>query len=65
MTKPDPAMYRLFLETYHLAAEDCAFVDDTPENVEAARGIGLMGIEFTSHKQLIARLLELGVRLPA
>ena len=65
MTKPDPAMYRLFLETFHLAAEDCAFVDDTPENVEAACGIGLMGIEFTSHKQLIARLNELGVRLPA
>ena len=36
-TKPDPAMYRQFLAEFGLDAGDCVFVDDTPENVVAAR----------------------------
>ena len=28
IAKPDPAIFRYFLETYHLAVEDILFVDD-------------------------------------
>ena len=58
-TKPDPEMYRMFLEEYGLSAEDCIFVDDTPENVTAAEGLGFTGIVFTDLKDLITKLKEL------
>ncbi|MDO4400174.1 MAG: HAD family phosphatase [Coriobacteriia bacterium] len=62
-TKPDPAMYRQFLEEYQLDAGECVFVDDTPANVEAARALGFAGVDFVSYDDLIARLAELGVEL--
>ncbi len=52
MTKPDPGMYRLFLKEYGLKAEECLFVDDTEENVAAARALGFEGIVFRSFGQL-------------
>ena len=62
-TKPDPAMYRQFLEELELDAAECAFVDDTPANVAAARKLGFTGIEFQSYDGLIAELSELGVEM--
>ena len=61
LTKPDPRMYRRFLDEYALAAQNCVFIDDTPENVEAAREIGFTGIIFRSLEQLLAELKALGV----
>lgn len=63
MTKPDAAMYQRFLNEYSLKAEECVFVDDTAENVEAAKRIGLEGIVFTSYDELISELQRLGVRI--
>lgn len=62
-TKPDPAMYQHFLAECGLEAGECVFVDDTPENVVAARQHGFAGIEFTSYDDLLAKLAELGVEL--
>ena len=62
-TKPDPEMYRLFLEKYALRAEDCVFIDDTEENVRIAQDLGFAGIVFRSREDLLARLAELGVRV--
>ncbi|MCR5304545.1 MAG: HAD family phosphatase [Lachnospiraceae bacterium] len=45
-TKPDPLMYREFLDLYRLDPGECIFVDDTPENVEAAMALGFNGIIF-------------------
>ena len=61
MTKPDPAMYAHFLEVCGLDADACVFVDDTPENVEAARALGFHGIVFVSPEDLLEKLLALGV----
>lgn len=62
-TKPDPTMYRQFLDELDLAAEECVFVDDTPANVAAARELGFAGIEFQSYDGLIAALADLGVHM--
>ena len=51
-TKPAPGMYRLFLDRFHLASEDCVFVDDTAENVEAAKALGFRGIVFRGFEEL-------------
>ena len=61
MTKPDPKMYQMFLEEYALRAEECVFIDDTAENVEAARQIGFKGIVFTSYEELQTELEKLGI----
>ncbi len=60
-TKPDPEMYRLFLAKFGLAAEECVFVDDTPENVGAAEALGFQGIVFVSPEDLESKLKDLGV----
>lgn len=61
MTKPDPRMFRCFLEQYGLRAEKCAFVDDTEENVEAAKALGFAGVPFTSFDQLRDAFGRLGI----
>lgn len=61
-TKPDPEMYRLFLEEYGLQAENCIFVDDTAGNVDAAKQIGFKGIVFSTYEGLIKDLEQLGIR---
>ncbi len=61
MTKPDPRMFRCFLERYGLRPEECAFIDDTAENVEAAEALGFAGIQFDSYDQLIEALGNLGI----
>jgi FMN phosphatase YigB (HAD superfamily) len=39
--KPDPAFFTSALERFGLEAARCAFLDDRPENVEAARSVGI------------------------
>ena len=55
-TKPDPRIYQILLERYHLRAQDCIFTDDNPNNIEVACRLGLL---FTTPKQL---QLELHLR---
>jgi 2-haloacid dehalogenase len=45
--KPDPAIYRLALTRFCLAAGDGIFVDDRRENVDAAKANGFVGHYFT------------------
>jgi len=50
--KPDGHVYRSICRRYGHAPENCAFVDDKAENVEAAAEIGLSAHHFTSAKAL-------------
>lgn len=56
MIKPDPNIYRTLLDTYDLEEEECVFIDDRKENVEAAKKLGLHGIRFESFEQASAQL---------
>ena len=49
MMKPDLRIYRLLLEKYDLKAEECIFIDDRMENVEAAIKCGMEAIHFTDY----------------
>jgi 2-haloacid dehalogenase len=46
LVKPDPRLFRVLLDRYGLKAEECTFVDDNPDNVAAARALGMEGIVF-------------------
>lgn len=56
MIKPDPAIYQLTLERIGSKAEDCLFIDDNEENVDAARVFGMDAILFASPQQLAEEL---------
>jgi putative hydrolase of the HAD superfamily len=49
--KPDPAIYRACLEALHCEPEQTLFFDDRPNNVEAARELGMEAHIFESAEQ--------------
>jgi 2-haloacid dehalogenase len=59
LTKPDPAIYRLALDRFGIAAEDAVFVDDRADNVAAADAVGIRGLLFTDADALRADLAQL------
>ena len=61
MIKPDPAIYQLLLDRNQLKPEDCIFIDDTSENVEAAIALGIDGLLFTSPEQFASDLKTRGI----
>lgn len=57
MIKPDPAIYRHICQVYGLKPEECLFIDDRPENVEGAIGLGMEAIVFQGDWEEIRRKL--------
>jgi putative hydrolase of the HAD superfamily len=58
LLKPDPRIYWRALEGLGLPPEATAFLDDLPENVRAARALGMHGILFRDPEDALARLQE-------
>ena len=46
LVKPDPAIYRVFLDRYALNAGRCLFVDDKQGNVDGALAVGMQAVHF-------------------
>jgi len=46
LVKPQPEIYRLLCDTFHVLPEECFFVDDSPQNVEGAYEAGIRGFIF-------------------
>lgn len=59
--KPDPAIYRLLLDRYGLKPEECVFLDDMQQNLDAAAGFGIHTILFRSYAQAREDLKKMGV----
>ena len=57
--KPDAEIYKRLLRKFNLTAEECVFVDDKLQNVEAARKLGMFGIVFANARQLEAAIAQL------
>ena len=51
IVKPEPGIYEALLEKYNLKAEECVFLDDRADNVEAAKLLGFHGIVVESYEQ--------------
>lgn len=47
LLKPDPAIYRLFLDRHGLTASECLFMDDSAKNVAGAAALGFETIHVT------------------
>lgn len=59
LAKPAPAIYRLVLNRLGLQPEEAIFVDDFPENVQAASQLGIYAIRFESTQQIMQKISEL------
>ncbi len=59
MLKPDKEIYDYLLNTYHLNAQECIFIDDMEENIKAAEAVGITGILFKSAAETRAVLQKL------
>lgn len=46
LLKPSKTIYKSFLQTFDLNADECIFIDDMFENVEAAQSVGIKGIVY-------------------
>ena len=56
LLKPDSRIYQCLMEKYGLQNEDCVFIDDRKENVEAAQKLKMQGIVFEDALQLRLKL---------
>ena len=45
--KPEEKIYKTLLTRYNIKPENAIFFDDRPENVEAAKMLGIQGVVFT------------------
>ena len=52
LAKPEAAIFHACLEVVHSRPEECLFIDDRAENVEAARALGMYALEFVSVHEL-------------
>lgn len=61
MSKPDPAIYKVFLEHYKLSPAECLYIDDIEKNVKAAESTGMKAVHFDSQGSLRSVLSEIVV----
>ena len=56
--KPDHRIFELALQRFGIKASESAFIDDNPNNVQAANEVGIRGILFQSREQLVKELCQ-------
>ena len=59
MAKPEPGIYRYLFETFQLVPEECFFIDDLKENIEAGLSLGMDGIIFKGDIEEVRRMIGL------
>jgi putative hydrolase of the HAD superfamily len=59
--KPAATIYHDMLAKLAVPARECVYIDDIPENVEAAGRIGMHALRYTGHDRLVADLKAAGV----
>ena len=62
-SKPNPLIYKEALRALKVKANEAVYIDDIAAYVEAAKRLGMAGIQFQSPAQLTADLKSLGVEL--
>lgn len=62
--KPDPQIYTLLMQKYHLAYDESIFIDDSKQNAQAAYNLGITGILYKNHKSFERALRLCKVELP-
>ena len=61
MAKPDPAIYHLTLDRLGTRPEESLFIDDKQPNIDAARALGMIAIQFSTVEKLREDIIALGL----
>jgi len=61
LIKPDAAIFELALKRFDCRADQCLFIDDRRDNIEAGQAVGLAGHHFKDSRQLEHELKALGL----
>lgn len=56
--KPEKEIYEAFFKDNNLQPEECLFMDDLPQNIEAAREFGMHGIIFNDNLEDVTDFLK-------
>jgi putative hydrolase of the HAD superfamily len=58
LLKPDREIYLKFCEVFSLLPEECLFIDDWDQNIDAAKNAGMDGIVFGGDAEVLRRELH-------
>jgi HAD superfamily hydrolase (TIGR01509 family) len=61
--KPNPLIYREALRACRVRAEEAVYIDDISAYVEAARQLGMIGVQFQSSEQLALAFRDLHLQI--
>jgi HAD superfamily hydrolase (TIGR01509 family) len=59
LLKPEPEIFTHLLERFGLEARETVFIDDMAANVEGARAVGMLGIQFSDAAECERRLMPM------
>src|SRR5204863_8630469 len=65
IAKPDRRIFEHLLSTHRLEAGSSVFVDDREDNLEAARQLGIVAVQFSDADRLRRDLRRLGLPVAA
>ncbi|RMZ59844.1 HAD family phosphatase [Chryseobacterium nematophagum] len=63
LIKPDPKIWYVLLERYHIQANESVFIDDNPKNIEMALSLGFNTVHIQENTNLEVELINLGIQL--
>lgn len=58
LAKPEPAIYQFLLSKFNLKAQECVFIDDRIDNVNAAKALGMSGIVYPGSAESLRPILN-------
>lgn len=58
LAKPDPEIFKLLISRYNLKPEECVFIDDRADNVNAAKALRMSGIVYPGSAALLRPILN-------
>jgi 2-haloacid dehalogenase len=61
LIKPDPELFKIFINRFQIKPESCVFIDDNYRNIESANKLGFRTILFVSSESLRKDLQLLGI----
>jgi len=59
--KPEKEIYMIALKKLDVKPEEAIFIDDKPEFIEGAKKVGMSGIVYENHDQLIEELAKFSI----
>ncbi|UBB90549.1 HAD family phosphatase [Candidatus Kaistella beijingensis] len=62
LIKPNPKIWEVLLERYHIKADESVFIDDNAKNIEVAKSLGFITVHITPETDLEKDLEDLGLK---